>query len=179
MRFAGCVGILALGAMGCTAPHEDSTRVFVNDPHQVWVELVASNDTGKRVALPSGRGLRGVSVPVDVAPEASSTGRASIFREPSGGITIDHPSCAPWPTNPLSSRGELTVARAHGEKGFSTDGQNIRIAFRCETDGNVLDLAFVTPLANVKEVYVIEDALETPIAVGSTNPVLQAHPWEH
>jgi hypothetical protein len=166
------------GVEGCATAHEDSTRVFVRDPHQVWVEAWTSE--GERVLLPAGRGLRGVSVHADIPPEAKEPTYASVFREPSGGITVDHPSCAPWPTNPLSSRGELTVARVHGQKGFSTDGQNMRIPFKCEDDRfTILDLAFVTPLSNVKEVHVIEDAEEAPVARGSTDPVLQAHPWEH
>ena len=168
---------LALGTQACAAPHEDATHVFVRDPHQVWVEAWTSE--GERVLLPKGQGLRGVSVHADIPPEASGPTYASVFREPSGGITVDHPSCAPWPTNPLSSRGELTVARAHGQKGFATDGANLRVPFKCETEGyTVLELAFVTPLTNVKEVHVIEDALETPIAGGSPDPVLQARPWE-
>jgi hypothetical protein len=167
----------AYGLAACDAPHEDATRVFVRDPHQVWVE--ARTGQGERMLLPPGDGLRGVSVRADVPPEAIEPARASVFREPSGGITVDHPSCAPWPTNPLSSRGELRVTREHGQKGFSTEGPNLRIPFKCETDGyTVVDLSFVTPLANVREVHVIEDAVERPIAGGSTDPVLQAHPWE-
>jgi hypothetical protein len=53
------------------------------------------------------------------------------------------------------------------------------VPFRCE-EGRfvVLDLTFVTPLNNVREVHVIEDAQEVPIASGSSDPALQAHPWE-
>jgi hypothetical protein len=178
MRIVGVVLALAFGAGGCGAAHEDQTRVFVRDPHQVWVEAWTSE--GERVLLPAGRSFRGVSVHAAAPPEANGPTLASVFREPSGGITVDHPSCAPWPTNPLSSHGELTVTRAHGDKGFTTDGKTMRIPFTCEDDHfTVLDLAFVTPLTNVKEVHVIEDALETPIAHGSTDPVLQSHPWEH
>jgi hypothetical protein len=96
-------------------------------------------------------------------------------------VTVDHPSCAPWPTNPLSARGELTVHRAHGDDGFSREGQNLVVPYRCQFDGvTTIDLAFVTPLANVREVHVIEDAVDTRVAGGgSSDPVLQAHPWEH
>jgi hypothetical protein len=163
---------------GCSAVREDATHVFVKDPHQVWVEAWTSE--GERVLLPAGQGLRGVSVHADIPPVAAMPTYASVFREPLGGITIDYPSCAPWPTSPLSSRGELTVTRRHGKSSFFSDGRNLRIPFRCE-DGEftVLDLAFVTPLGNVKEVHVIEDAEQGPIAQGSSEPALQAHPWEH
>ena len=113
----------------------------------------------------------------------SAPSRHAHVREPlsgaSGGITIDHPSCAPWPTNPLSSQGELTVVRPHGQPGFSRDALNLRVPFKCEEGRfTVLDLAFVTPLSNVKEIHVVEDAEEVPIAGGSSEPALQAHPWE-
>jgi hypothetical protein len=182
MRVLAPVCVLLAGllpaALGCASVQEDATHVYVKDPHQVWVEAWTSE--GERVLLPVGYGLRGVSVHADVPPQPGRPTYASVFREPQGGITIDHPSCAPWPTNPLSSKGELTVTRVHGNRGFTSDGQNLRIPFRCE-DGKftVLDLAFVTPLGNVKEVHVIEDAREEPVAKGSSDPALQSHPWEH
>jgi len=170
---------------GCGSPnwsawmwrHEDATHVFVKDPHQVWVEAWTS--TGERVLLPAGRDFTGITVHADIPPHPGMPTYASVFREPQGGITIDHPSCAPWPTNPLSSQGELTVVRPHGQAGFSRDAHNLRVPFRCE-EGRfvVLDLTFVTPLNNVREVHVIEDAQEVPIASGSSDPALQAHPWE-
>jgi hypothetical protein len=177
MKLLGAALALLLGAEGCAAVHDDSTKVFVRDPHQVWVEAWTSG--GERILLPPGRGLRGISVHADIPPSPAMPTYASVFREPQGGITIDHPSCAPWPTSPLSSRGELTVVSRHGKKAFSSDGQNLRIPFRCEEGSfTVLDLAFVTPLGNVKEVHVIEDGEESPVVVGSSNPALQAHPWE-
>jgi hypothetical protein len=180
MRFVAVSVATVLGALGaaaCTAPHEDATHVFVKDPHQVWVEAWTSQ--GERVLLPAGHLVTGVTVHADIPPLPRVPTYASLFREPQGGITIDHPSCAPWPTNPLSSRGELTVVRPHGQPGFSKDGLNLRVPFKCE-EGHftVLDLAFVTPLGNVKEVDVIEDAQPVPIARSSSDPALQAHPWE-
>jgi hypothetical protein len=184
---------LMLAAVGCATPQADATHVFVRDPHQVWVEGRTSE--GERLLLPAGYGLRGVSVHADV-PQVTQVTQvtqdtqgeqppgmptyASLFREPQGGITIDHPSCAPWPTNPLSSKGELTVTGPHGRRGLSSDGKNLRVSFQCE-DGSatVLDLTFVTPLANVKSVHVFEDPPAEPVATGSTDPALQSHPWEH
>ncbi len=167
----------ALSATAC-APHtEDALHVFVNDPHQVWVEAWTSR--GERVLLPAGDHLTGVRVHADIPPSPTMPSYASVFREPLGGITIDHPSCAPWPTNPLSSRGELTVRQPHGRPAFSKDALNLRVPFKCE-EGHftVLDLAFVTPLSNVREVDVIEDAQAAPVARSSSDPALQAHPWE-
>jgi hypothetical protein len=153
-------------------------HIFVRDPHQVWVE--AKTESGERLTLPAGGGLRGVSVHADVPPVASMPTFASVFREPSGGITVDYPACAPWPTNPLSSKGELTVTSVHAKQGFVTDGENLRVPFQCEAgDRTVLDLTFVTPLSNVKEVQVFEEARPEPITTGSTDPALQSHPWEH
>jgi hypothetical protein len=181
-----CLLSLSAGALSC-AVHDETTHVYVRDPRQVWVEAWTSE--GERVLLPAGQGLRGVSVHADVPdpdedsshPRSSAAmpAMASVFREPQGGITIDHPSCAPWPTNPLSSRGELTVVKPHGRRAFTSDGRNLRVPFECD-DGKVtvLDLAFVTPLGNVKEVDVVEDAPAPPVARGSTDPALQPHPWE-
>jgi hypothetical protein len=164
--------------LACAAQEEDATHVFVRDPHQVWVEGMTSE--GQQLLLPTGQGLRGVSVHADVPRVATMPTYASLFREPQGGITIDHPSCAPWPTNPLSSKGELTVTAPHGRRGLTSDGKNLRVSFECDRgDYKVLDLTFVTPLSNVKEVHVFEDAVQEPVANGSTNPVLQGHPWEH
>jgi hypothetical protein len=172
--------LLVLGGWGgtaCSSVEQDATHVFVKDPHQVWVEAWTSQ--GERVLLPPGEGLRGVRVHADIPPEATMPTYASVFREPLGGITVDHPSCAPWPTSPLSARGELTVTRPHGKSPVSWDAHNLRVPFRCE-DGRftVLDLAFVTPLGNVREVHVFEDVERGPIAQGSSDPRLQGHPWE-
>jgi hypothetical protein len=170
------VALGALGALACGV-HRDATYVFVKDPHQVWVEAWTS--AGERVLLPAGRQFAGITVHADIPPRPATPTYASVFREPQGGITIDHPSCAPWPTNPLSSQGTLTVVRPHGEPGFSEDAHNLRVPFRCGVGRFiVLELSFVTPLENVKEVHVIEDAEELPIARGSSEPALQAHPWE-
>lgn len=176
MRFVVLSLAVLLGGLGCGA-QRDATHVFVKDPHQVWVEVWTSS--GERVLLPAGHHPGGVTVHADIPPRPGMPSYASVFREPQGGITIDHPSCAPWPTNPLSSRGELTVVRPHGQPSFSSDARNLRVAFRCE-EGHftVLDLAFVTPLENVKEVHVIVDAPQTPIAESSSDPALQTHPWE-
>jgi hypothetical protein len=177
MRFVAAFLAVVLGALGCGAHHEDATHVFVRDPHQVWVEAWTSR--GERVLLPAGHLFTGITVHADIPPLPGMPTYASLFREPQGGITIDHPSCAPWPTNPLSSQGELTVVRPHGHPGFVRDGLNLRVPFKCEEGRfTVLDLAFVTPLSNVKEVHVIEDAQEVPIAGSSSEPALQAHPWE-
>ncbi len=185
---AGLVLVLVLGGGGCAGTHDGLTRVFVRDPRQVWV--AGETTEGERVVLPAGGGMRGVTLLPDLPPRPSRPGDieltsptplavASLFREPEGGITIDHPACAPWATNPLSSRGELKVPRVRGERAFRSDGKTLRIPFRCETgDLRVIELTFVTPVANVKEVHVMDDAPDDPIATGSSDPALQAHPWE-
>jgi hypothetical protein len=70
--------------------------------------------------------------------------------------------------------------KPHGKRAFTSDGQNLRVPFECDHGKYaVLDLAFVTPLGNVREVDVVEDPPAQPIAKGSTEPALQPHPWEH
>jgi hypothetical protein len=178
LEVAALTFALVAGAPACAPHQEDATHVFVRDPTQVWVEAWTSG--GERVLLPAGGGLRGVSVHADVPPVASMPTYASLFREPHGGITVDHPACAPWPLNPLSAKGELTVTLPHGQKSFQSDGTNLRVPFKCESgDFTVLDLAFVTPLSNVREVDVYEEAAEAPVARRSIDPILVAHPWEH
>jgi hypothetical protein len=130
------------------------------------------------VLLPVGHRFSEVSVHADIPPTPDLPTYATVVREPNGGITLDYPGCAPWPPAPLDGRGELVVRGEHGEKKLLTDGRNLRVPFRCGDDHYVsLDLAFVTPLSNVREVHVVHEAEEEPIADGSSHPALQKQDW--
>ena len=166
--------LAALGT-GC-AVHQDATEVFVRDPHKVWVEAWTSN--GTRVLLGSGQRASLVRIHADIPPQPEYPTYATLEREPNGGITLDYAGCAPWPLSTLDAKGQLKVIRDHGEERLATDGRTMRIPFRCGNDEfTTLDLAFVTPLSNVREVHIIHDAAQDPIAEGSSHPSLQAQAW--
>jgi hypothetical protein len=166
--------VAALAIVGC-AVHDDATQVFVRDPHQVWVEAWTSS--GTRVLLPVGHRISQVTVHADLPPDPEEPTYATVAREPSGGITLDYPACAPWPLIALNAKGELVVVREHGEEKLLSDGHNLRVPFRCGDEHfTSLDLAFVTPLSNVREVHIVHDAQE-PIAESSSDPALQRHAW--
>ncbi len=156
--------------------HQDATRVFLRDPHQVWVEAWTSR--GTRVLLPPGQSSAEVRLHADIPPNPEEPSYASLVREPNGAITLDFPGCAPWPMVPVGANGEIHIVRQHGEERLVTSGRTLRIPFRCDgQDGyTTLDLAFVTPLANVREIHVVHE-VDEPIAEGSSHPALQEQAW--
>lgn len=160
---------------GCAAAPE-ATHVFVRDPHQVWVEAASKN--GEEVVLPPGAAHGGVRFRDRTTDTASATPYATLFREPSGGITLDDAVCAPWPTSPLSATGELKVWKLHGEAPFVSDGQTVRVPYLCEGQNHTrVHLDFVTPWTNVREVRVVTGEVD-PVAPGSSHPALQRRDWE-
>jgi len=171
-RTAAVVGLLAVA--GCAADPV-ATHVFVRDAHQVWVEAASVN--GQEVVLPPGEGLRGVRIPEGDARTRAIVSSATLFREPSGGITVDDRFCAPWPTSPLSAAGELRVRKQPGEAPFVSDGQTVRVPFICEGPGRAkVELDFVTPWSNVREVHVVKGE-PGEVAAPSTHPALQRQEW--
>jgi len=167
--------LMAWTTLGCGTTSE-ATHVFVHDPHQVWVE--AASSSGEQVVLPAGAAHGGVRFRDGASGVASATPYATLFREPSGGITVDDILCAPWPTNPLSASGELKVVKHHGGAPFVSDGNTVRIPYLCEgRDHTTVELDFVTPWANVREVRIVTGEVE-PIAQGSSHPALQHRDWE-
>jgi hypothetical protein len=153
MKIAVALGVLPLACVACSHPGE--MRVFVRDPHAVWVE--APSSSGPRVVLPEGRTFAQVSVPVDNEPFASVPATATVFREANGGITIDYRACPVSPYAPLHPSGELTVVPDHEAprvRVISSDGPNLRMAYHCHVSGSrtALDLTLVTPWTNVREI---------------------------
>jgi hypothetical protein len=166
---------LACAPLACAASQQEGTHVFVRDPHQVWVEAAAAN--GVEVVLPPGQGLSGVRVREGDYVTKSVISYTTLFREPSGGITIDDRTCAPWPTSPLSASGELSVMKTVGEAPFVSDGPTVRIPYLCTgPHDEKIELDFVTPWTNVREVHVIQGETR-PIAASSTHPALQREDW--
>jgi hypothetical protein len=165
---------LAVGSTAC-AGEQSATHVFVRDPHQVWVE--ASSNNGEEVVLPPGEGLRGVRIREGDANTHGILSYATLFREPSGSITVDDRMCAPWPTSPLSAAGELRVLKNAGEAPFVSDGPTVRIPFLCGRPNHTrVELDFVTAWSNVREVHVVKGEL-SPVAASSTHPALQREDW--
>jgi hypothetical protein len=172
-RVLPCGGALLLA--GCGAAPE-ATHVFVRDPHQVWVEAASTN--GEEIVLPPGSARGGVRFRDGTAVAGAATPYATLFREPSGGITLDDKICAPWPTSPLNAAGELKVWKLHGEAPFVSDGETVRVAFLCEGhDHTKVELDFVTPWTNVREVRIVRGEVD-PVAQGSSHPALQHRDWE-
>jgi hypothetical protein len=168
------VGLTSM--LGGCATTPEATHVFVRDPHQVWVE--AASSSGEEVILPPGATRGGVRFRDRTSNVASATPYATLFREPSGGITLDDAICAPWPTAPLNAAGELKVWKLHGEAPFLSDGTTVRIPYLCEgRDHTRVQLDFVTPWANVREVRIVTGEVE-PVAQGSSHPALQHRDWE-
>jgi len=101
----------------------------------------------------------------------------TLFREPSGGITVDDRICAPWPTSPLSATGELRVMKDPGEAAYVSDGPTVRVAYLCGPTGHRrVQLDFVTAWSNVREVRIVKG--EVPeVAAASTHPALQREDW--
>lgn len=162
--------------LGACAVHEDATEVFVQDPHKVWVEAWTSQ--GTRVLLPAGQSFSEVMVHADIPPNPYGPSYATLAREANGGITLDYAGCAPYPTSPLSAEGELTVVRAHGEERVRSDGRYLHVPFKCGDDEyTTLDLSFVTPLSNVREVHIVHHTEEGPIVEASSHPALQEQEW--
>lgn len=166
---------LLLGAPAGCAGEPSATHVYVRDPHQVWVEAASAN--GEEVVLPPGEGLHGVRVREGDADTRGVISYATLFREPSGGITVDDRLCAPWPTSPLSASGELRVMKSAGEAPFVSDGPTVRIAYLCGPPGHPrAELDFVTAWANVREVHVVKGE-HAPVAAPSMHPALQREDW--
>jgi hypothetical protein len=163
---AGCAGAPA------------ATHVFVNDPHQVWVEAASPN--GEQVVLPPGAGLHSVRIregDIDKPGTRGVISYTTLFREPSGSITVDDRLCAPWPTSPLNAAGELRIMKGAGEVPFVSDGQTVRVAYLCDGPRHTkVELDFVTPWTNVREVRVVEGELRE-VAPSSTHPALQREDW--
>jgi hypothetical protein len=170
----GAVPALGLGLVGC-AGDPAVTHVFVRDPHQVWVEAASSN--GEEIVLPPGQGLHGVRIREADADTHGLLSYATLYREPSGGITIDDRLCAPWPTSPLSAEGELRVTKRAGEAPFVSDGPTVRISRLCRGPNDAkAQVDFVTPWTNVREIHIVKG--EVPeIAASSTHPALQRQDW--
>jgi len=178
-----CLVMTAMAVMGtmsvagCAADGA-ATHVFVRDPHQVWVEAASNN--GDEVVLPPGDGLHGVQIREGDADTHKVISYATLFREPSGSITIDDRMCAPWPTSPLSGAGELRVMKNAGEAPFVSDGPTVRVPYLCDgpdhDKGTKVEMVFVTPWTNVREVRIVKG--EAPIgAPSSTHPALQHDYW--
>ncbi len=171
-------GLAAAPALAGCAGDRSGTHVFVRDPHQVWVEAASKN--GEEVVLPPGNGLRSVRILEGDAARPGLRGvisYATLFREPSGGITVDDRICAPWPTSPLSAAGELSVLMRTGEAPFVNEGATLRVPFLCAgPDHRKVEIDFVTPWTNVREVRVVRG--EVPeTAAPSTHPALQREDW--
>ena len=144
-----------LGLLSAACTHPAEVRVFVRDPHAVWVEQASAS--GPRVVLPEGHEFTQVTVSVDDQPLGSVPATATLFREPNGGITIDYPACPVSPYAPLHPSGELSVVpdrRGPPVAVISSDGPNLRMAYRCRAAAGklALDLRLVTPWTNVREV---------------------------
>jgi len=169
--------LTSLWLSGC-AGESTTTHVFVRDPHQVWVE--ASSKNGEEVVLPPGTGLRSVRILEGDAARPGLGGvvsTATLFREPSGSITVDDRLCAPWPLSPLTSRGELHIEQSSGQAPFVSDGATVRVAYVCTGPNHTkAEIDFVTPWANVREVRVVRGE-ETTVAPSSTHPALQRADW--
>jgi hypothetical protein len=169
-----------MAVAGCAADPA-ATHVFVRDPHQVWVEAASNN--GEQIVLPPGEGLHGVRIREGDAETRGILSYATLFREPSGGITVDDRLCAPWPTSPLSAAGELRVMKRAGEAPYVSDGLTVRIAYLCRgpqgADGSgpaQSEIDFVTPWTNVREIHIVKG--EVPeVAASSTHPALQRQEW--
>jgi hypothetical protein len=163
---------------GC-ASDPAATHVFVRDPHQVWVEAASNN--GEQIVLPPGDGLHGVRIREGDAETRGILSYATLFREPSGGITVDDRLCAPWPTSPLSAAGELRIMKRAGEAPYVSDGPTVRVAYLCHgphgADGATQsEIDFVTPWTNVREIHIVKG--EAPdVAASSTHPALQRQEW--
>jgi len=168
------------GGVGC-ASETSGTHVFVRDPRQVWVEAASKN--GEEVVLPPGQpgqGLRSVRVLEGDPANPGLRGvvsYATLFREPSGSITVDDRMCAPWPTSPLSGEGELHVLKTAGEAPYVSDGPTVRVAYLCDGPNHKkVQIDFVTPWTNVREVRIVRG--EEPEGVRpSTHPALQRQDW--
>ena len=143
--------------LGCAK--NDEVRVFVRDPHAVWVE--ARTPSGTRVVLPAGHGFQQVSVALEHPAFSSLPPSATVFREGNGGITIDYAACGVSPYAPLHPSGELTVVPDVGARPadiVGSDGPNFRLAYRCHIGNGprVLDMTLVTPWSNVKAIHEYE-----------------------
>jgi hypothetical protein len=177
MLRASLIGLAAAASLAACAGEGSATHVFVKDPHQVWVEAASNN--GEEIILPPGLHRESVRI---VEGESGGKGTrvisyATLLREPSGSITVDDKSCAPWPTSPLSARGELHIMKAAGEAPFVSDGLTVRVPYLCTgAHQQKVEIDFVTPWTNVTEVRVV--AGELPVtAEGSTHPALQREDW--
>ncbi len=163
-----------VGLAGCAADGS-ATHVFVRDPHQVWVEAASVN--GEEVVLPPGSGLRGVRIREGDESTRAVISYATLYREPSGSITVDDRMCAPWPTSPLSAHGELRIEKSAGEAPFVSDGPTLRVAYLCAGPNNQkVEIDFVTPWTNVREVRVVQGE-PPPGVASSTHPALQREDW--
>jgi hypothetical protein len=179
-RMGSSSGVLAfvLGggvlSAGC-ASDPAATHVFVRDPHQVWVEAASLN--GEEIVLPPGEGLHGVQIREGDVDSHTILSYATLFREPSGGITIDDRLCAPWPTSPLSANGELRVMKRPGEAPYVSDGPTVRVAYLCGGPKHArAEIDFVTPWTNVREIHVVRGEIPE-VAASSTHPALQRQDW--
>jgi hypothetical protein len=149
--------------------------VFVRDPHQVWVEAASMN--GEEVVLPPGQGVRGVRIREGDEATRNVVSYATLYREPSGSITVDDRVCAPWPTSPLSSTGELRVAKNAGEAPYVSDGATVRVPYLCGGPNQAkTEIDFVTPWTNVREVRIVQGE-PPPGVAASTHPALQREDW--
>ncbi len=172
VTLAGLVPLLGLA--GCAA-EGSATHVFVRDPHQVWVEAASLH--GEEVVLPPGQGLHGVRFREGDEATRDVISYTTLYREPGGSITVDDHLCAPWPTSPLSASGELRVMKLAGEAPFVSDGPTVRVPYLCEgRHHQKVELDFVTPWTNVREVRVVRG--EAPPGVAAqTHPALQPSDW--
>jgi hypothetical protein len=168
---------LSLLLLPACAAEGSATHVFVRDPHQVWVEAASLN--GQEVVLPPGEGLHGVRIQEGDEATRHVISYATLYREPSGSITVDDRACAPWPTSPLSSNGELRVMKAAGEAPFVSDGPTVRVAYLCTgPHEEKVELDFVTPWTNVREVRVVRGEPAPGVAT-QTHPALAREDWHN